>query len=463
MEKNKEEKTKKEQIKDRRKKILEMLKANPKITQQEISQELKVHIRTIKGDFKWLKDQKEDIGNKQSEEQKKKLEQRRKLKLEQEKEQELERKKKALEEAQGLPKLPLNKKAVQSVMFLCGMGAGGKTINEILEKKYSEYITSRTSAFRSLIPYMSEHNLLKKEGKFLASATIYITVLPDDYAEILSFAAYCLAKDKEDGRGIYETALRYLHGKGMIFHSKQDSMLDKLPTYIQTLKKNQADKEPVSFNYKEKKIHFFYLGFVAYSSEKDAVYLVGRTKPTKMDETYSVFKADEIKWETMEKTYDKNFEKSLKDSKKNIGNRMRCFFRKLQAEMFDVVNDRLRAVRIRVKYSVEAENELRQLFQSRLKQWEDFEKEMSAVDVSRRDKVHNLPELTYLDNDGQKVDLQNPERSVAYIEYSDNIRGIGNFANYLRRFGNAVEVTEGQELMKVMKEGANRALLYYVW
>ena len=427
-----------DKIESRLKRIMEILQAYPGKSQEEIRQELDVSPRTIKSDYKELKKRGNKIGYKLKEEQTKP------------------------KESPGQPELPFNKKAVQAIMFLCGLGGGGKTIDEIAEKRYGKYTVSRSTIFRSLIPYLKSNRLLKKEEGYLAPVAIYMTTLPEDYTEILNFTAYSLAKYDAGAEIVYKTALRYLYKKKMIFSSKQDSMLEKLPSYIQTLKRNCADKEPVSFKYKERTIHFFYLGFVAYSSDKDAVYLIGRTKPTRMDDTYSIFKADEIDWETMVKVNDKNFEDALKDGDKNMRNRMECFFRKLQAEMFDAVDDRLWSVSIRVKYSVNVEYELLKLFNNRRTQWEAFDKAMSSLMVSKEEKSHNLPYLRYIDKDGEKIDRHNPDRPVKYLEYSDDIRGIANFANYLRRFGDTVEVTKCKQLQKIMKNGAERALKHYI-
>ncbi len=418
-------------------KIMEIHQADPGKSQEEIRQVLDVSPRTIKADYKELKRRGNIIGYKMKEEKTKP------------------------EESSGLPELPFNKKAVQAIMFLCGIGGGGKTIDEIAEKRNEEYIASRSTIFRSLIPYLKSNGLLKKEKGFLAPVAIYMTTLPEDYTEILNFAAYSLAKYIDGAEIVYKMVLRYLYDKKMIFSSKQDSMLEELPSYIQTLKRNCADKVPVSFKYKGRTVHFFYLGFVAYSSDKDAVYLVGRTKPTRMDDTYSIFKADEIDWETMVTVNDKNFENALIDRNKNMRNRMECFSRKLQAEMFDAVDDRLWSVSVRVKYSVNVEYELQKLFDCRRKQWEAFDKAVASLRVSKEEKSHNLPYLRYLDKDAGKIDRHNPDRPVEYIEYSDDIRGIANFANYLRRFGDTVEVTKCEELQKIMKNGAERALKHY--
>ena len=428
----------------RRQKILDILKTNPQITQKELSKELGTSELTIKLDYKELKKQGYNLGyNKKATGNK------------------AEKKdKKASKEALSLPVMPSNKKAIQAIMLLCGITKGQNNLTEIAEENCNDYGVSRATIFRSLVPFLKDQELLKKEGKHWVHSSIYWTILPEDYSEILNFAAFCLSKNKKESKDIYEKAFGYLDQKSMIMRPKQDNMLWNLPFYIQTLKKNCADRKLISFEYKNKKVHFFYLGFVAYSSDKDIVYLVGSTKPSKLD-NYRVFRADEINWDTMGEGKDKYFEDLLSDRKKNARNRLNCFFRKLRAEMFDTVEDKLWPVKIRVKYSIDIEYELKMLYDSRRKQWENFDKNIAIVRVSEEDKRHGLPSLRYFDAEGKIIYQYETGRPVEYMEYSDKIRGIANFASFLRRFGDAVEVIENEKLKSIMVDSVVHALEHY--
>ena len=419
---------------ERRNKIISILHDNPEKTQEEISTELGVSLSTIKIDYKELKKQ----GYKMN----------------------------SLKGRTAIKNLPADKyvissteKAIKAILFLCGLTEGEKSLDEISEGEYDEYIASRSTLFRSIKPYLEDNGLLKKENGRITPSGIYMTSFPKDFSEVLSFAAHCLSKKEMGGEEIYEQALRYLYGKNMFLSSKHDYMLGRFPFYIQKLKKNGADKEPVSFVYKGKKIHFFYLGFVAYSSDKDIIYLIGRTKPTKMD--YRVLKADEINWDTVERTYDKNFSDAISDRQKNIRNKMKCFFRKLQAEMFDIVEDSLQQVTVRIKYSVEADNELKQLYESRRLQWDKFDREMLGIKVDEKDREHTFPSLKYINAQGEVVNMRNPGCVIKYIEYSDHIRGVSKFANYLRRFGDTVKVIRNEKIKATIMNGALRALEHY--
>ena len=423
---------------ERREKILELLKKDPKISQLEISEKLGIKIRTLKEDYKELKLQGHIIGYKTQE----------KLKDTARSIQKEKKTKELVKNNQYFRIMP-SKKAVQAVLLFCAL-AEDMSIDEIDQCQYEEYVASRSTIIRSLIPMLKNNGLVKKEGRSWKPDLLYMTSLPKDFSKLLSFTIHCRKKRRLD---IYKQAMTYLDGNSMIFSTKRDNMLWKLPFYIQTLKKLGADQGPVSFMYKGKQVRLFYLGFVAYSSDKDAVYLVGTTKPIRMD-YYDVLKVDEIEWETMEKAYDKNFEKLRQDRKRTLQNR--CYFRKLQAEMFDVVEDKLQSVKVCVKYSVEADYEFRQLLKARNEQWSDFEKEMGAIQVS-----YGSPRIVYLNAERKIIDATTHKNAIEFIEYSDSIRGIANFANYLRRFGASVEVVENDLLKKIMKNGANRALEHY--
>nr|MCR5339327.1 WYL domain-containing protein [Lachnospiraceae bacterium] len=359
-----------------------------------------------------------------------------------------------------LPLPSSNKTAVRAIQLLCELTEEYGSIAEIADGNRDDYFASRSTVFRTLLPYLKELNLIRKDDKHWVPSTIYLSSLPKNYSEILNFAAYCLSKNKREGEEIYKQAIGYLDRKSMIIRPKKDNMLWNLVFYIQTLKKYGADRNPVSFKYKGQLIHFFYLGFVAYSSDKDVVYLIGSTKPSKI-EKYRVLKADEIEWDTMGKVFDKNFEDMLRDRKKNVRNRTKCFYKKLRVEMFDAVEDRLQPVRIRIKYSMETDYEINKLYKSRREQWKIFDNEMAAVRVSEEDKSHGIPGMRYINAQGEKKDRYELTDPAEYIEYSDNIRGIANFANYLRRFGDAVEVIENEKLKGIMADGAIRALEHY--
>lgn len=427
---------------ERRQKILDILRENPKKTQKELSKELDTSELTIKLDYRELKKLGYNLGYKKGASGDKTA----------------SKDEKSSEEDLSLPVMHSPKKAIQAIMLLYSIEEEYNNITEIAECGKST--VSRSTIFRSLFPYLKEMGLLKKEGKHWVPSSIFMTSLPKEYSEILNFAAFCLSKNKKDGEEISEQAFNYLGQKSMITRPKQDNMLWNLPFYLQTLEKIKADENPISFEYKGRKVDFFYLGFVAYSSDKDAVYLVGNTRPSKID-NYRVLKANDINWKTVGKGINKNFDDALLDRKKNIRNRLNCFFRKLRAEMFDTVEDKLWPVKIRVDFSMDTDYELRNLYQSRRKQWVNFDDAMAPIRVSEEEKRHSVPRIKYLDAKGNIFDRSVSEASIKYIEYSDNIRGIANFASYLRRFGDSVKVIEDEKLKSIMMDSAIRALEHY--
>ncbi|MBR5179524.1 MAG: WYL domain-containing protein [Lachnospiraceae bacterium] len=422
-----------EKVEKRRRRILEILRDNPEKTQQQVCDEIGCSLRTIKSDYVELKKQGYKLNTL--------------------------RDRSSLDDVSDFKMVSANDNAIRAILLLCGLTAGENSIDEISEGKFDEYIASRSTVFRSIKPYLADNHLIEKRHGYITPSSIYMTSLPEDYSDILKFAAHCLSQKEHGGQEVYEQALRYLYGRNLVFRSKQDYMLTKIPFYMQTLENNLADMKPVSFIYKGKPINFFFLGFVAYSIDKDIIYLIGRTKTTRTD--YKVFKADELDWDTIRITENSLFEKTIKDHGKNDINKMKCFFRKLQAEMFDVVEDSLQPVKVRIRYSAESDDDLRQLYLSRKRQWESFDMDMAFIRVSEEEKKHNVPRIKYLDRDKNELKGESIHKSVEYIEYSDEIRGISHFSNYLRRFGDAVEVIGNDKLKAAMVSGAVRALEHY--
>ena len=417
-------------VEERRIKLIEYISERPSYTQKELADKLGVSIRTIKGDFEYLQIQGIDLSRKF--------------------------RKETPDKIIDTPIIKNSEDVTNAISVLYQLSTKDQHIDEIADSYKCN--VSRATLFRKIIPYLSENALIKKENHYLTNNLVFFTSLPDDIQDIMGFAIFCLSTGHNFGKHIYEQSLHYLNGKNLIIHSKQETEFNKLPFYLQVLKKCSSEKSPICFIYRRKPIHFFYLGFIAYSRSKDALYLVGRTKPTKME--FRVFKADFIEWKTVTPVDEPNFRKALQNRKQNLRNIMTCYFKKIQVEMFDISEDKLEYVEVRIHYSPDNYYEIQNLYQSRKKQWERFDKEVSSININQDFKTHKSPKIVLLDN--ALKECGSNSKQIKYILYSDYIRGISNFANYLRTFKNDVQVLENDNLRKILKQGAQRAIDHYL-
>ena len=412
-------------IDERRHKILEILSTNPTITQNQLCEILNVSLRTIKGDFTYFRNQGYPLNN---------LEGR-----------------KIIPELQNKPMFSCTEDAITALLVLYNLSAKGIPIDEMCDSY--DFPVSRSTLYRRILPYLSDNQLLKKIERRYEAEKIYFTTLPDSDKDILNFSIHCLSTKSLLGKQIYDKASNYLSKKNLVMVSKKEPAYCKLPYYTSILKKCNTEKNPLSFIYRGKVINFFYLGFIAYSSDKDAVYLIGRSKPTKLE--YRVFRADSIDWTSIKKTDDYNFRKALND--KNFINSMKCYYKRIRAEMFEISEDKLEHVEIRLNFSYNNLLSISQLYKYRKSQWDDYDMFLTSINTDKQN--HPMPKMSYWDSSGTPCDVHN--KNVKYIIYSDYIRGLSNFANYLRRFGDEATVTINEHLKKTIIAGAKRSLSHY--
>ena len=445
----------------RREKIKELLKEDPSLTQEKLAKFFGVCISTIKKDYAAIRNPERE----------------------------------ATKTDKAFDKVRL-KSASYAVKFISLLSTEDTGNNEILNSE--ENIVSRATLFRNVLPNLKENDLIVKGRTRYVNKMVYVnknvfmTSLPENDSDILNFAAYSLSSKHMYGNDIYRQCMRYLQGKNLVISSQKDTAISKLPFYIQTLKKIHADESPISFEYKGIRKPFFYLGFIAYSVDKDVLYLVGTESPTSW--RYKVFKTSEINWELglspkelkkmasaqkgkvkktpqnkedeekevddnknkMYKTEDVNFLKKI--ANKDARDKLFCDLLKYRAEMFDVAEENLEKVEVRIEYSPQVGHEVKSLYFSRMAQWDKVEQEMKQLNPKEELTDHERPSLKYFNGKDEEL---GSEKGAEYIVYSDVIRGISNFAKYLRKFGSCVTVLENKKLKQTIKTGASRALSFY--
>ena len=232
-------------------------------------------------------------------------------------------------------------------------------------------------------------------------------------------------------QNVYDGILDCLLSDSFLFDEKKRTDLFRISKYMEQLRYIRYTSTVLSFSYrtnqgKIKEIPNFYIGIIAYSVERDIVYLIGRTTLSKGKASYQMIAASHILWETLAVSKNQSlFEKNSLDE--SYLESLRCEFSQMKDEMFVVSCDKPQEVQIEIDYSPEREKDFRLLALKR----------------------QNTASLSEEDNK---------------MIYRDTIRGLGDFARFLRRYGNHVrDISKKPEntLRKQLLETANQALLRY--
>lgn len=222
-----------------------------------------------------------------------------------------------------------------------------------------------------------------------------------------------------------------------LIRSRPTSEYMKLGTYLKKLNELHYTENAISLSYRSgkscKKIHFFFIGLIAYESDKDIIYFIGRDRPTKT--SYLMIRADKIQWDS-----------EMQQNATPISPAMRSAyseeFRNIKKEMFNISCDSPEKVIVSFVYNETNESLLHHLQQER----PDTSCVYYVTDCSNRyTDISDVP----------------PSESVEKIYYHDTIRGIADFAKYIRKFGDDAFVEENALLKKQMIETANRTLQNY--
>lgn len=268
-----------------------------------------------------------------------------------------------------------------------------------------------------------------------------VDILPRDASIVMSL----LDGKYEFPATIYESAIRYLehHSEKIQINKTDISMFYKIKDYLGILSSLNYNRNPLQFTYlssigNKQHINFFFIGIIAYSSDKDELYLIGRSGIAKPK--YEMFAASRIDFESMKISLNtNNFEKACKDTV--YFRSIKEDFERISIEMFDINCDTPQTVSVKIKATRRNIREFEYLSAQRKK---------TAV-------------LKYLLSDGSTslIKPNNSNLSVKYLIYEDTIRGLGDFAKYLRRFGNDITILSDDKLKNQLVDSANRVLDNY--
>lgn len=479
----------------RQKEIVSQLTANPKLSQEDLAEILSTGLRTIKDDFKELKSRGYQISS------------RRGIFI-------------PPSDMDILPFQP-NKNDVYAVIILIFLSAYSHnefhsddlsnldpSISEVIVNCGKEIGFSRSSAYNH-INYLEKIGLAKNPNKHWSPTSIFCTSLIDigylligspdslqspkgilDEDDLLEFSAYCLSLGNEYGDKLYLRIINYLAVRQEFRLARKDDALCALPDYLAKLKKMDYKHMPLSFKYAGKDKPFFYVCKVIYSHEKNQVYLLGKSRPTKASIcSYETLIASKIDWETMKHANTKMLNEPTTNS--SVKTCMNNMVELLSYTMMDVTCEMPRFYEIKIKYSIKNYHELKRLLLYRIERHTHFKSQTS----SKRDqnplleKIQNAPPdiLVFEKNSHKsqhfntKIDNSNwfEEEKYDYFIYRDYLSGQSDIANYVRRFGDEVSICPSDEitlsniiadktisigndkLRKELKNGAERALKKY--
>ena len=275
-----------------------------------------------------------------------------------------------------------------------------------------------------LNPLKADGLVLEEKGKiYKNTAPFRILDLPDE-----DTLFYLLSHRIKLTKRIFDVTIKRLAFDEYIDTERDKSILYDMPSYISALKKVDYTKKPIAFSYRGSKgqihdVDFFLVGIVAYSAAKDEIYLLGRTAPKK--ETYKMVKAASIDWNSVKVSPQiKNYYKDAEKDPMYLDN-IRSSFEQMKSEMFVISPDSKEYVEVLVKYSEERMKAFLHLAAKR-----------------------NITASIEIVENGDFI-------------YRDTIRGMSDFAKYLRGFGSAVTVIKDKRLQKQMITTAEEVLKNY--
>ena len=320
-----------------------------------------------------------------------------------------------------------------TILLLLGM-RGAMTFPEIREALTEEfdvgYWASDYIIRHNVLDPLRETGLIRYDrSKRLYESTFKGTLyeMPDEDSRLFQLlnGYYSLPEN------LYNTILSRLLADSFLLEEKERTDLARLPEYINKLNAFDYENNLLSFSCltdkgKEQILPNFHVGIIAYSIERDCVYFIGRTSLSKNKHVHRVIRAGQILWDSLSlSTNNPQFQAEIKDP--DFLKKIHSEYAQIKKEMFVVSPDPPQTIQVEIDYSKE--------------RLQDF----TAL-VERRSQTASLTE-----NDKT-------------ILYQDTIRGLGDFARFLRKYGDSVHVVSADEnnpLKKQLRLTATQVLQKY--
>ncbi len=317
------------------------------------------------------------------------------------------------------------------------------TLQEIHESNPLFNTVSEYDLRCNILGPLLENNLVEKvpgTWKYRNCHKYVIEKLPQNESIILS-----LLDSKHDFPvSICKTAIKALEYRSnyYIANKKEISTFYKISDYLSHLQKVNYSKNPIRFEYLSSKgnietVNYFYIGLIAYSADKDELYIIGSSKISRPK--FEMFSSSSIKWDSLK--ISDNINNFKKIATKEYINSLRKEFSSIKEEMFDISCDKPQSISIKIKASS--------------KNIKEFE-HLSAS----RSKTSSL-KYVYEDGNSYLVKQLKSNYKIEYLLYKDTIRGIGDFAKYLRGFGDSIVVLSDEKLKSQLISTADRVIENY--
>lgn len=204
-----------------------------------------------------------------------------------------------------------------------------------------------------------------------------------------------------------------------VTYGKNHGILNQISLWMEKLSKTNYREKLLWIDYlprteKQPKKVLFQIGMVIYSVEKAALYLFGK-----------VFTEDPVLTPVSDSIIDLSTVTDFEETKYPNNNYHSAAFQKIFSEMFSISVEEPVKVTVRFDLTANVKRKVQYLKQQR---------------------------------SGASIDFLPDENQ---LEYTDTIRGLNDFANYLRQFGKSVHVIAPAELKEKMEFSVDRTLSRY--
>lgn len=289
-------------------------------------------------------------------------------------------------------------------------------VNEVGDHKKKNSISNRVrNALEDETTGLISTGLVeKKENKYRITkqSPIYLVLSEEELMDIISaietYGQTYILKDKlmkihQKLQAVLYKNTESVSNGGFIVVGNVVNRNNNINRLLSIFEKIPYDKYGIEFNYNNKNIRFM-TGLVVYVSNKDKLYMIGKTKRDKN----KIIDVEKISGEIF----------VLKEVQNDIYKD--DYYLDIYEEMFSISTEPLEHVRVEFD-----------IYGNILKKFERL-----------RDERKNASIIISAD---KKMGI-----------YEDNIRGIADFAKYLRRYGRSVRVLEPESLRKEMRNSITR-------
>lgn len=284
-------------------------------------------------------------------------------------------------------------------------------------------------------PFMSEGIIKYDQGSksYRQNYKYMLKSIPEGCDEILKLLANNTALPKS----VLDAFVRNLAENSFSTTDKERKNFYKIYDFLKLINHLDYIHNPLSFktfNRSGKLVdnQFFYIGLISYSVEKDEVYLIGKASATAKEN--KIILLSSIERDPISDEFVISVSKNLNSLNLALSKKPSLFedwqkeFATIKDEMFAISKDKPEDICIKIKYTDANYDEFLYLTKCR----------------------ENTARLEVIE-----------EENDSYLLYYDRIRGLGDFAKYLRKFGSDITVISDNTLKMQLQTTASNVLAKY--